>query len=625
MFPINRDIDDWADPLRKGFELQKAAESEMGAHVDEFNSDGASRALKCGSDLIALPPALSMGPMIYGTTSLIPNGVKKSMEEEFQGTDYWKEYHYVVYEASREGGPIYDNDNADTWLTPHVRDRGHEGWVLKDFVELDRSKEANLTSAETVSLRLYTSPWFSMVNSTLRSGKDITPWATTISVLISALLKLAPQSPPKKLYRALKGVLAEGSGIDTLHIDGGFQSCSDDTEVAIQYSGNPNIPAVVMCIESSFISRAGYIGEIGQCPDENEWTFPPFTAMQILNTVQLGKKTCVHVRPTLSPMRHYINHLRYPWSNPNDPLTWNEYDIIENAVRESSKSSSEFFNETKFSSNLNELLTGAPKTAALGLDAFMGQSMALPDNIDGVAAIEKEIARNGTDSDKKWLNYILYEPASNVQDDWGFRDEGHNGLYLETFYQHPNSRTAGLSRAHVLALRLYTSRFYLSLNNPLRKFKRDGNGDLIHPLSMEAPHQFPISIAFIDDGIRRLRSVEAEENKKNGVGSKEVILWRGMRDTKSSDEFLRSGGVEVSLMSTTNSLEIALQYATKGKANTIFRIVTSTFMDRGANISFLSTYPSEEEYLYPPLTFLSPTGRTQRIGSIKVIELVPRL
>ena len=142
---------------------------------------------------------------------------------------------------------------------------------------------------------------------------------------------------------------------------------------------------------------------------------------------------------------------------------------------------------------------------------------------------------------------------------------------------------------------------------------------------METPHRFPVTIAFIDDGIRRLRAVEAEQIEKKGKGSEEIILWRGMSNVQTSDEFLRSGGVEIAPMSTTYSLKTALHYAMKGQANTIFRIVTRSFMDRGANIAYLSTYPKEEEFLYPPLTFLSPTGRSQRVGTINIIEVVPRL
>ena len=48
----------------------------------------------------------------------------------------------------------------------------------------------------------------------------------------------------------------------------------------------------------------------------------------------------------------------------------------------------------------------------------------------------------------------------------------------------------------------------------------------------------------------------------------------------------------------------------------------------GADLSFVSCFPSEAEICYPPLTFLSPTGRTHRMESDHVvwtvIEVEPR-
>ena len=45
----------------------------------------------------------------------------------------------------------------------------------------------------------------------------------------------------------------------------------------------------------------------------------------------------------------------------------------------------------------------------------------------------------------------------------------------------------------------------------------------------------------------------------------------------------------------------------------LFKIETRSFMERGVSLSYLSCFPEEAEHLYPPLTFLHPTGRTQRI------------
>ena len=82
-----------------------------------------------------------------------------------------------------------------------------------------------------------------------------------------------------------------------------------------------------------------------------------------------------------------------------------------------------------------------------------------------------------------------------------------------------------------------------------------------------------------------------------------------MKNITIPEEFLKRGGVEMAPMSTSMSIEIACHYAMKGDANIVFRIVSKNFMDRGANIEFLSCFPKEKEFLFAPLTFLSPTGR----------------
>jgi hypothetical protein len=48
-------------------------------------------------------------------------------------------------------------------------------------------------------------------------------------------------------------------------------------------------------------------------------------------------------------------------------------------------------------------------------------------------------------------------------------------------------------------------------------------------------------------------------------------------------------------------LQVAVEYAAS-HTPLIFKIRTNNFRQRGGNIAFLSCFPLEEEYLYPPLT-----------------------
>jgi hypothetical protein len=60
----------------------------------------------------------------------------------------------------------------------------------------------------------------------------------------------------------------------------------------------------------------------------------------------------------------------------------------------------------------------------------------------------------------------------------------------------------------------------------------------------------------------------------------------------------------------------------------LFKLRTDSFMQRGASIQFLSAFPDEEEVLYPPLTFLKPTGKTLSVifkgRMYMVVEVAPQ-
>lgn len=58
---------------------------------------------------------------------------------------------------------------------------------------------------------------------------------------------------------------------------------------------------------------------------------------------------------------------------------------------------------------------------------------------------------------------------------------------------------------------------------------------------------------------------------------------------------------------------MAAQYA-KSESSIIFKIATKSFLQRGAELKFLSAFPGEDEFLLPPLTNLRPTGKTQTIS-----------
>ena len=178
--------------------------------------------------------------------------------------------------------------------------------------------------------------------------------------------------------------------------------------------------------------------------------------------------------------------------------------------------------------------------------------------------------------------------------------------------RHPAARTAELQLPHVLALRLYTTAAFRSLNSPLRDTSPD-----------RRPHAFPITVNFIREAISMLRAVEAESERATAT----VDLWRGLKNVEAASGFLESGGTELAPMSTTTSIGVAMSYSLS-PCSLLLKVRTVSFIDRGADLAWLSAFPAEAEVLFPPLTFLQPTGRTLKVEregwKVVVVEVEPR-
>ena len=262
----------------------------------------------------------------------------------------------------------------------------------------------------------------------------------------------------------------------------------------------------------------------------------------------------------------------------------------------------------KYAANAADLLLSEPTDAARGVASQLGVPYLelLGRMARGVRTIEDEFEAHGTEEDRRCLHYVLHEEAGAHEE---MQEPGRGGKRLAYFVQHPNARVAGLEEVHVVALRVYTSQAYASLNTPLRS----GDGGSKHP--------FAATVAFIAEGIKRLRAVH-----EGGHTSRR--LWRGLRNIHGTS-LARTGGTERAVLSCTPHLETAARFATSREAF-LFLITVKSFMQGGASLEFLSCMPHEREVCYPPCTYLKPTGRLQRLelpGKLQcvVAEVTPHV
>ena len=67
------------------------------------------------------------------------------------------------------------------------------------------------------------------------------------------------------------------------------------------------------------------------------------------------------------------------------------------------------------------------------------------------------------------------------------------------------------------------------------------------------------------------------------------------------------GGAYLGPISTTRDMEIALRYSIEpGQKHALLLKIQPTSETMGANVSYVSCFPEEQEYLYPPCTYLKP-------------------
>jgi len=233
----------------------------------------------------------------------------------------------------------------------------------------------------------------------------------------------------------------------------------------------------------------------------------------------------------------------------------------------------------------------------------------------GLALIAEEFAISATEVQRQYLEYVLHGVADGATSVAGETlDVGRRGERLSDFCRHESAVRAGLLTPHVVALRLYSTGLYSALTAPMRDAAA---------AAAAHPHPFAITVAFIDDAVKKLRRVDHDEP---------IVLYRGVADVSVPGEFLANGGTEVAMMSTTTDLRTACDFAVTGRTTeaVLLRLRTTTCHQRGADISFLSAFPAECERLFPPLTYLQPCGFDEdnlRVGNVnfRVLDVVPIL
>ena len=182
-------------------------------------------------------------------------------------------------------------------------------------------------------------------------------------------------------------------------------------------------------------------------------------------------------------------------------------------IQETAQNTKAALDVSKFTEDAGDLKTGKAAVAAEGLEAQLGipsklafysriaeMEKGIVDEVDEMVA-KKGSSDEGVHEVKELLDYILYEGSSEKEYPNGIRDLGRPpGTTLQWFLSHPNAVGAGLSTAEVVALRLYTTKAFIYMNNPLRDDDRKEAGDAC---------PMPVTTWFASEAIKKLRKLNA--------------------------------------------------------------------------------------------------------------------
>ena len=266
---------------------------------------------------------------------------------------------------------------------------------------------------------------------------------------------------------------------------------------------------------------------------------------------------------------------------------------------------------------------------------------------DGIKAIRREWSERGAPHERECLEYVLKLRAGDAGGGGGGgwrRDCGADGqllserrrgdgvgMCLDDFAAAAEARLAGLEKAHVLALRLYTiPEMARALNAPLCAHARGGCGSAAAAAAVPPPppaggHPFPATAFYLDQGLRRLQRVATSMRD-----APPPELWRGVRSLRLTDGFVAYGCTELGAASCTAQLRAAA-LAAVGPDALLLKFSERQGGLRAADLRFLSCYPAEAEHVWPPMTHLQPTGnmevvRLPALGDAKftVVEVEPR-
>ncbi len=278
---------------------------------------------------------------------------------------------------------------------------------------------------------------------------------------------------------------------------------------------------------------------------------------------------------------------------------------------------------TKFASTSFAMSFGGVEQFYAGLEGYLG-----PPSVDVLHAMSHEHSSKlpfsshnvrNTTPELEW-SYVVKSQVGEGVEGREADAEGRSNWRLADFVRHPRCRAVGLISEEVIGIRLYTGPMYIHYNGVMRNTSDNDQ----YVTTMHAINSAILKLS------RKQRACSVYRGVVGGVLPKE--FWE-------ADEQGVRGGVELAFMSTTTKKSVAMQFAggdeppngesggdaaahaaQQSMMQMMFKMQMG-MVDRGADVSFLSQFPAEEEILFAPLTGLEVVSEPVVEEGVVVVEL----
>jgi serine/threonine protein kinase len=211
---------------------------------------------------------------------------------------------YVLDEPARE-----EEELTDYGMT--VKDKGHQGMQLGDFMALPAAQAAKLELPHVAALRIYTSNAYTCINNPLRKGckkEEPHPYAATTLFLSEALRRLrvtnahgAETQRRKEFWRGMKNLEIT----EDFRLHGGTElacmSTSTSQDIVAGYAKSKQ-PLVFKLVSDDFLSCGADVSWLSVYPAEAEILYPPLTYLKYVKTTRIKNSSgfVVEVKPSFS-------------------------------------------------------------------------------------------------------------------------------------------------------------------------------------------------------------------------------------------------------------------------------------------------------------------------------------